>query len=84
MTLTIQKIRIANPDADHGALVFAGEFLVAVLSHLSSQHGDHEGRWYLECGFGPAANNRDEFVDLDAACAWIEARMSRDKDNSLS
>ena len=79
MSLTVQTIRIANRDDTHGALVFNGDFLIAVLSCLSPQHGDHSGWWYLECGFGPASNHRDEFPDLDAACAWIESRLTSEE-----
>jgi hypothetical protein len=83
VSLTVQTIRIANRDDTHGALVFAGEALVAVLARLSSQHGDRAGWWYLECGFGPATNHRDEFPDLDAACAWIDAQLSSDWEGSV-
>jgi hypothetical protein len=79
VSLTVQTIRIANRDDDHGALVFTGEFLIAVLSRLSSEHGDHAGWWYLECSFGPAVDHRDSFPSLEEACAWIEERISRDK-----
>src|SRR4051794_28994992 len=49
-------------------LVFADGFLVAVLTHLSDEHGDEAGMGFLEIGFGPVEDPRyPKFADLDQA-----------------
>ena len=57
--------------------VFAEDFLVAVLVHLSDEHGDEAGMWFLEAGFGRVDHpNPPKFADLDEAQDWIERRLA--------
>jgi hypothetical protein len=59
-------------------LVFADEFLVAVLVHLSDDHEDAAGMWFLEAGFGPVDDPCPPmFADLNEAQNWIEQRLRR-------
>lgn len=59
-----------------GRLVYADGRLCAVLVKLSADHGDLEGCWHLEVGFGPCEARCAVFPDLDAARAWIDARLA--------
>lgn len=78
MNLTIQPVRVATGSADEeGCLVFADSRLVAVLVQLSDQHGDAEGDWFLEAGFGRLARpEHPTFADLGAAQDWIGGRLA--------
>lgn len=76
MNLTIQHIRLAHANDIDGALIYDGDGLIAVLSRLSLEHGVRAGRWFLECGFGAAFDGHADFIDIAAACAWIEGRLS--------
>ncbi|WP_348270972.1 hypothetical protein [Methylobacterium sp. ARG-1] len=58
--------------------MFADGFLVAVLVHLSDDHGDLAGMWFLEAGFGRVNDPCPPmFADLDEAQGWIEQRLAR-------
>jgi hypothetical protein len=79
MSLRLQPIRVAtgSPDAV-GQLAFSGDFLVAVLVHLSDEHEDMSGMWFLEAGFGPVDTaTPPTFTDLDAAQSWIKGRLAQ-------
>lgn len=79
MRLRLQPVQIATgSDDQEGQLVFHGEFLVAVLVHLSDQeHGTEAGKWFLEAGFGPVESlNAPIFTDLDHAQSWITEQLS--------
>ena len=76
MTLTLQPVQVANGHDEEGMLVFAGERLVAVLVHLSDEHEDLAGDWFLEVGFGRLDGpDHPNFPDLDAAQVWISRRL---------
>lgn len=80
MNLRLETVQVASRDDDtDGRLVFAGDFLVAMLVRLSDLHGEVSGRWFLEAGFGPALTLVDPptFGDLDEAQAWITQQLSR-------
>lgn len=77
MELTLQPVRVATGEGGQGQLVFHREQLVAVLVRLSSLHGEFEGHWFLEAGFGPLSTPESpSFAELDAALAWIKARLA--------
>ena len=75
MTLTVLPVRLGNVDDTDGVLVYRGEVLVAVMSQLSAEHGEREGRWFLEIGFGASSEPGADFQTLDAAKVWIESRL---------
>jgi len=77
MTLRLQPVRVATSSEDSdGQLVFVDGFLVAVLVHLSGQHGANAGMWFLEAGFGlTAVMSAPLFLDVDAAQDWIERHL---------
>jgi hypothetical protein len=77
MSFTLQPVLVANGSDEEGILVFRDERLVAVLTHLSQQHGDVAGWWYLEAGFGALEGpNRPTFPDLEAARQWLDERLT--------
>jgi len=64
-------------DDTESQLVFADGFLVAVLMHLSEEHGDEAGQWFLEAGFGRVDHpDPPKFADLNAAQDWITQRLA--------
>ena len=77
MSLRLQPVQVATGSNDtESLLVFAGDFLVAVLVRLSDDHGAEAGMWFLEVGFGRVDDPRQpKFADLDAAQAWIRGRL---------
>lgn len=77
MTLTVQHVGLANGEDCEGAFVFADGLLMAVLSRLSLQHGNSQGRWFLECGFGAVSGCHEEFQDIAAATAWLESHATK-------
>ena len=78
MNLHLQPVRVATgSDDQESQLVFADGFLAAVLVRLSEHHDEDAGKWFLEAGFGRVDSYRAPvFADLDAAQAWIEARLA--------
>jgi hypothetical protein len=79
MSLRLQPVQIATRSDDtESQLVFYDGFLVAVLVHLSEQHEDEAGNWFLEAGFGRVDHpNPPTFANLDAAQSWIEQQLAR-------
>ena len=80
MTLQLQPARLASGNGDTEAqLVFVDGDLIAVLVHLSEDHDDEAGMWFLEAGFGRvgAAGQRPSFRDLDEAQDWIAGRLAQ-------
>ena len=79
MTLRLQPVQVATGCHDtESQLVFARGFLVEVLVHLSDDHEDLSGRWFLEAGFGPVSSAiQPTFTDLDEAQTWIEQRLAQ-------
>jgi hypothetical protein len=79
MSLRLQPVHVATGSGDtESLLVFADDFLVAVLVHLSDDHEDSAGMWFLEAGFGPVDDpSPPTFADLDQAQGWIERRLGR-------
>src|SRR3712207_8966049 len=52
--------------------------LLAVLTHLSVQHEQLSGHWFLEAGFGRVDGpTHPTFVDLEAAQDWIDRKSTR-------
>jgi len=78
MSLHLQPVHVGTDSHDtQSQLVFADGFLVAVLVHLSDQHGADTGKWFLEAGFGRVDHpNPPTFDDLDRAQAWITQRLA--------
>ena len=78
MILTLQPVRVGTGADEEGMLVFDKDRrLVAVLTHLSDQHEDLSGRWFLEVGFGRLDGpDHPTFADLDAAQNWIRQRLA--------
>lgn len=77
MSLSLQPVQVATGSDDaESQLVFADGFLVAVLVHLSAQHDDDAGKWFLEAAFGPVDPiHAPLFGDLDEAQAWISEQV---------
>jgi len=84
MSLTLQPVRVANDSDEEGMLVFNGDQrLVAVLTHLTEQHGGAAGQWFLEVGFGRLEGpNHPTFAGLGLAQDWISERLSTRRGNS--
>lgn len=77
MDLTLQLVLVDSGEEGEGRLVFRDGRLVAVLVRLSELHGDQAGCWFLEKGFGLLDGpQHPSFADLDAATAWIKARLA--------
>ena len=78
MSLRLQPVHVGTGSRDtESLLVFADDVLVAVLVHLSDDHGDAAGMWFLEAGFGPVDDPcPPNFPDLDTAQYWIERRLA--------
>ncbi|KMO36827.1 hypothetical protein VQ02_14770 [Methylobacterium variabile] len=78
MDLTLQPARVRTETEDEqGLLVFADGALAAVLVRLSAAHGEEEGLWFLEAGFGRLASPQPpKFADLDAAQDWIARQLA--------
>jgi hypothetical protein len=81
MSLQLQPVQVATGSDDRESqLVFADGFLVAVLVHLSNQHEEEAGMWFLEAGFGLISGpEQPPFADLDAAQAWISQRLREER-----
>lgn len=79
MSLRLQPVHVATGCHDtESQLVFADGFLVAVLVHLSDDHEDVAGMWFLEAGFGSVdTTTPPTFADLDDAQSWIEQRLAQ-------
>ena len=76
MALTLQPVEVASRHDSEGQLVFADGRLAALLVRLSPMHEAAAGRWFLEVGFEALGHPPSiDFADLDAALAWIEARL---------
>ncbi|TXM95055.1 hypothetical protein [Methylobacterium sp. WL116] len=78
MNFRLQPVQVATgSDDQESQLVFVDGLLAAVLVQLSEQHGEDAGKWFLEAGFGRINDYRPPiFADLDAAQAWIKARLA--------
>ncbi|MGH1574914.1 hypothetical protein ACRAWG_35085 [Methylobacterium sp. P31] len=78
MSLRLQPAHVATGNYDtESLLVFAYDFLVAVLVQLSDDHDNNAGMWFLEAGFGPVDDPcLPTFVSLDTAQTWIEKRLA--------
>ena len=78
MSLRLQPVRVETGSHDTvSQLVFADDFLVAVLVQLSDEHGDDAGMWFLEAGFGPVDGpDQPKLANLDEAQDWIERRLA--------
>lgn len=52
--MSLQPVQVATGSRDtEGLLVFAGDYLVAVLVQLSNAQYAKTGMWFLEAAFGP-------------------------------
>jgi hypothetical protein len=69
--LTTQTARIATGSEDEcGVLVLAGNRIVAILVRLDAPfHGDAQGRWFLEVGFGRCVGTPAPFERLSDGLA---------------
>ena len=77
MPLKLQPIRVAVEENADGALAFHDGALVAVLVRLGPAHGEQEGWWFLEAGFGPlAVPDQPVFPTLHDAEHWIARRLA--------
>ncbi|MGH1571144.1 hypothetical protein ACRAWG_11215 [Methylobacterium sp. P31] len=78
MSLHLQPAHVATGSHDaESLLVFADDFLVAVLVQLSDDHDDEAGMWFLEAGFGPVHDPCPPlFPNRDTAQTWIEQRLA--------
>jgi hypothetical protein len=73
MNLLMRPVRLANGIDEEALLVFGeDERLLAILTHLSDEHGASSGHWFLEVVFGRSfGREQPTFPDLDAAQEWI-------------
>ena len=81
--LSVQPIDIFStvPGQDEtGMLVLYDGRLAAVLVKLGSMHGEEEGFWNLETGFGLCTGRPATFRRLAAALRWIGERCLTDTD----
>ncbi len=76
--LTLQPILIeTGSDDTDGRLVLRDGHLVAVLVRLDGpEHGDLQGFWHLEAGFGPCDQKADAFHSLNEAQRWIGCQLT--------
>ena len=67
--LMLQPMRVRTGCRDtESRLVLLDDELVAVLVRLDDGiHGDDQGKWFLEAGFGSLSLRPDPFADLDEA-----------------
>ncbi|GJE43583.1 hypothetical protein [Methylobacterium soli] len=86
MSLHLQRVRVATTSPDtESRLVFADDFLVAVLVQLSDDHEDDAGMWFLEVGFGRLDHPMPpKFANLDEAQDWIEQRLAGNQASSTA
>ena len=79
MSLRLQPVRVAATHNDtEGQLVFADDGLIAVLVHLSEDHGAEAGMWFLEAWFGGTYESKQPtFPSLDAAQEWIVGWLAK-------
>ncbi|HEY7382109.1 MAG TPA: hypothetical protein VH743_00445 [Beijerinckiaceae bacterium] len=87
--IDLRQARVDTGTADEdGRLAYSNESLVAILVRLSDEcHGPEDrGRWHLECGFGPCTPlpALGAFESLDAAKAWITARVRESRKTGQS
>ena len=81
--LSVQPIGVFStiPGQDEaGLLVLYDGQLAAVLVRLGSMHGEEEGFWNLETGFGLCAGRPATFRRLAAALRWISERCLTSQD----
>ena len=73
MNLLLRPVRLANGIDEEALLVFGeDERLLAILTHLSDEHGASSGHWFLEVAFGRSfGRDQPTFATLDAAQEWI-------------
>ena len=77
--LTLQPARIATGSDEAGVLVLAEGRIVAILVRLDAPfHGDAQGRWFLEVGFGRCAGTPAPFERLSDGLLWIAQRLDED------
>ena len=51
---------------------------MAILVRLSELHGEAEGAWFIEAGFGRLdMGSVSSFPDLEAAEAWMLSTLSK-------
>jgi len=76
--ITLQPIPVMTGSQDHeGRLVLADGQLAAVLVRLSDEvHGEEQGGWFLEAGFGPCDGPEHPiFESFDEAEAWVRRKI---------
>jgi hypothetical protein len=81
MDVTLAPVRVLVAPEAEARLVFAGSALAGVLVRLDDSFGEQAGQWFLEVGFGRAAEHKHPvFPDLDAAREWIARRLDAAQD----
>jgi hypothetical protein len=78
MTVTSMETRVATSLGDkEGLLFFSAGTLVAVFSQLQHEsHGELQGKWFLEAGFGPCAHPQALVFDTsEAGRKWVVRQM---------
>ena len=78
MNLLLRPVRLANGIDEEALLVFGeDERLLAILTHLSEEHGASSGHWFLEVAFGRSyGREQPTFATLDAAQDWIKRGLA--------
>ncbi|MBF9234539.1 hypothetical protein [Microvirga alba] len=57
---------------ENGRLVFAGDWLVAVIAQVDDPHSSRPHQWIIRAGFGPCATDRGRaFNTLQEVSVWI-------------
>lgn len=85
MTVNISLAPLALLGGEEGHLILVDDKLAAVVSRLDDENypAEHQGRWFIEAGFGPCAPTSHErlFQTLDQAARWVARRASNRSDH---
>lgn len=65
---------------EQGLHVLYDDRLAAVMVKLGSMHGEEQGFWNLEIGFGACIGRPATFKDLSSALRWVGERCLDDPD----
>ena len=76
--LRFEPVLLGQSDDVEGRLVFEQDRLLALIVRLSSIHGTHQGRWFLEACFIPKASSPPAafFASIDEAETWIQSQLT--------
>lgn len=77
MKLEFRSVQVATGEEGPGLLVFASDWLLAVLVRLGEAHGESAGHWFLETGYGRfSGGEHPVFIDQSAAADWFNSSLA--------